>query len=102
MPGRDQRTGCDRMVHRFAQQSPQLGLVGACLLTNASDDERDKIPGSLLYQSLQVKEARDPEAGDKDDGCDHGRFIPVENESCGSRHFETVPNQDMRMKEGRE
>lgn len=90
------------MVHRFEQQSPQLGLVGTCLLTNASDDEGDEIPGSLLHQRLQVKEARDSEAGDKDDGCNHGRFIPVENESCGPRHFETVPNQDMWMKERRE
>lgn len=88
------------MVHHFGQQSPQLGLVRACLLTNASDDEGDKIPGSLLHERLQVKEARDPEAGDKDDGCNHGRLISIENESCGSRHFETVTNQDRWMKEG--
>lgn len=90
------------MAHRFEQQSPQLGPVGACSLTNASDDEGDKIPCPLLHQRLQVKEARDPEAGNKDDGSNHGRFIPIENESRGSRHLDTVPNQDMWMKEGKE
>lgn len=49
-----------------------------------------------------MKEARDPEAGDKNDGCNHGWFIPIENESWSSRHFETVRTQDMGLESGKE
>lgn len=70
--------------------------------TDASDYEWNEVPSSLLHKHLQVEEDRYPEAGYKDDGRGHGRLIPIENESCGFRHFAKVRTQDTGVKEGKE
>lgn len=66
--GTDKEIGCGNSRHHFEDCIPQLCLVGAHVLTNASKDEGNEISSYLLHKHLQVEEGRYPEAGDKDDG----------------------------------